>query len=594
MCGFIGHFQPEGKAPRAALTPMTHRGPDASGEWSSPNANCWFGHVRLSILELTDAGSQPMVSASGRTVLAFNGEIYNHQEVRRSLKPVAWRGHADTETLVEAWEQEGPKCLERMRGMFAFAVYDTKTQRLDLVRDRLGIKPLYVRDSGVGVSFASEVRVLNGGRRIKLSDEALATYLMTGHLPGSGDLGEGFRMLPAGCRMEVDADGKSRTHRWWPGGGRSSEAGDRKPGTADAVRAELRELLESSVQEHLLADVPVGCFLSGGTDSSVLTLLAARVAGQRMRTFTVGFPHEGLDERPIAKLVAEQTGTQHQEVEVTECDCLRWIVDGVTAMDLPSADAINSFIVSRAVSREGIKVALTGLGGDELFGGYPSFTDVPKMAALGMLPHGVASGLARLLPARLRTKLDGARAYDAFNLALLRRRWWSPEDLKAAGLRVDAVWPTLPAPSRDTFAEVTWAEIAGYTEPMLLRDSDQMSMASSLELRVPYFDHRLVEFALALPESMKRGAPPKRLLIEAFADELPQEVWGRPRQGFVLPMDDWMRGPLRDYVQQGLNGAKTMLASRWVDSVGRGFDERRLHWTRLWQLVVLGHYSRAV
>jgi asparagine synthase (glutamine-hydrolysing) len=587
MCGFVGYFQPKGKVPQAALGLMAHRGPDASGDWSSPDGGLWLGHVRLSILELTDAGSQPMVSASGRTVLVFNGEIYNHQEVRRSLRPVAWRGHADTETLVEAWEQEGPKCLDRMRGMFAFAVYDTKNPCLDLVRDRLGIKPLYIRESADGVSFASEVRALNGGRRIRLSDEALGTYLMTGHLPGSGEIGEGFSMLQAGSHMHVDANGRAHEERWWP----PRERGEENKGSPAEIRAELRALLESSVREHLLADVPVGCFLSGGTDSSVLTLLAAKAAGRQLETFTVGFPVDGLDERPIAKLVAEKTGAQHREVEVTESDCIGWIVDGVGAMDVPSADAINSFIVSRAVSREGIKVALTGLGGDELFGGYPSFQDVPKMAALGILPHGVASGLVRLLPAPLRTKLDGARAYDAFNLALLRRRWWSPSDLKAAGLRAGAVWPALPAKSRDAFAEVTWAEIVGYAEPMLLRDSDQMSMASSLELRVPFFDHRLVEFALALPERMKRGAPPKRLLIEAFADELPQEVWARPRQGFVLPMDEWMRGPLRDFAVEGLEKVKALLAPQWVDAVRTGFEERRLHWTRLWQLVVLGHYG---
>jgi len=555
----------------------------------SDDDGCWLGHVRLSILELTEAGSQPMTSASGRTVVVFNGEIYNHREVRRSLRQVAWRGHSDTETLVEAWEQEGARCLEKLRGMFAFAVYDIKARRLDLVRDRLGIKPLYFRqETDGGLSFGSEVRALNGGHRLALGDEALATYLMTGHLPGGGDLGEGFRMLPAGYRMEVDAGGKSRTHRWWPAG---ESAEQRRCSPAEA-RAELCGLLESSVQEHLLADVPVGCFLSGGTDSSVLTLLAARIAGQHMQTFTVGFPHEGLDERPIAKLVAERTGTRHLEVEVTERECLRWITDGVAAMDLPSADAINSFIVSKAVSREGIKVALSGLGGDELFGGYPSFRDVPKMAPLGMLPHGVASSLVRLLPARLRTKLHGARAYDAFNLALLRRRWWSPDDLQEAGLQADAVWPSLPAPSRDTFAGVTWAEILGYSEPMLLRDSDQMSMAVSLELRVPFFDHRLVEFALSLPEKLKSGSPAKRLLIEAFADDLPREVWERPRQGFILPMDDWMRGPLREFSREGLESAKRRLDPKWVDGVARRFERGELHWTRLWQLVVLGHYIK--
>jgi asparagine synthase (glutamine-hydrolysing) len=436
------------------------------------------------------------------------------------------------------------------------------------------------------------VRVLNGGRRPALGDDALATYLMTGHLPGSGEIGSDIRALSAGCRMSVDANGAHGVERWWPGGGRRAETGDLSGTRAEDVRAEVRRLVEDSVQEHLLADVPVASFLSGGTDSSVISLVAARAASQPLRTFSVGFPQKGLDERPIAKLVAERAGARHTEIEVTPEDCIRWIVDGVAAMDLPSVDAINSFIVSRAVRNEGLKVALSGLGGDELFGGYPSFRDVPKMAVLGMMPRAMASLLVKGLPRSVRTKLEGARKYDPFTLALLRRRWWSPEELAVSGARGEVIWPDLPLKPRDAFAAVSWAEILGYTEPMLLRDSDQMSMAVSLELRVPFFDHRLVEFALSLPGGMKRGAPPKRLLIEAFAEDLPREVWDRPRQGFVLPMDDWMRGPLRDFATSGLEEVKTLLAPPWVDRVRTGFEERRLHWTRLWQLVVLGHYMR--
>ena len=571
---------------------MKHRGPDASGDWSSPDGACWLGHVRLSILELTEAGAQPMRSASGRTVIAFNGEIYNHLEVRRSLRPVTWRGHSDTETLVEAWEQEGAQCLQKLRGMFAFVVFDVEAKRLDLVRDRLGIKPLYFLKEAHGVSFGSEVRVLNGGSRLDLADDALCTYLATGHLPGSGELGQGVRMLPAGCRMWLDGQAQGGIERWWPGGGRKAEAGDLTGSRPDEVRAEVRRLVEESVGEHLLADVPVASFLSGGTDSSVVSLVAARAASQPLRTFSVGFPQKGLDERPIARLVAERAGARHTEIEVTPEDCIQWIVDGVAAMDLPSADAINSFIVSRAVRNEGLKVALSGLGGDELFGGYPSFRDVPRMALLGWMPRGVASALVRGLPGRVRAKLEGAQGFDPFTLALLRRRWWSPEQLAASGVRGEVIWPVLPAKPRDAFAAVSWAEILGYTEPMLLRDSDQMSMAVSLELRVPFFDHRLVEFALGLSERWKRGLPPKRLLIEAFAEDLPKEVWDRPRQGFVLPMDDWMRGPLEEFSRQGLESVKQKLDAKWVDGVAGHFENGDLHWTRLWQLVVLGHYMR--
>ena len=588
MCGFIGYFHAKGQAPRAALAPMAHRGPDASGEWSSRDGSCWFGHVRLSILELTDAGSQPMVSASGRTAVAFNGEIYNHMEVRRSLRQVAWRGHSDTETLVEAWEQEGARCLEKLRGMFAFAVYNIEAQKLDLVRDRLGIKPLYFRkEADGGISFGSEMRVLNKGRRPNLGDDALCTYLTTGHLPSSGEMGEGFCALPAGSLMQVDARGGLRVERWWPAGSLTAL----RFGSRDEAVRQLRELLEDSVREHLLADVPVAVFLSGGTDSSVISVAAARVASEPLRTFSVGFPQKGLDERPIARGLAKKIGARHTEIEVRPEDCIRWIVEGVEAMDLPSADAVNSFIVSHAVRNEGLKVAMSGLGGDELFGGYPSFCDVPKMAWLGRLPRGLAESVVRMLPGKVRSKLEGGGGFDAYTLALMRRRWWTRGDITGAGLSGEAVWPELPVKPLDGFASVSWAEMLGYMDPMLLRDSDQMSMAVSLELRVPFLDHRLVEFAVSVPERFKRGGV-KRLLVDAFVGDLPREVWDRPRQGFVLPMDEWMRGPLRDFSTEGLESAKRRLDAKWVDGVAARFERGELHWTRLWQLVVLGHYMR--
>lgn len=588
MCGFIGHFAVGGGAKSRSMQPMQHRGPDARGEWLSDDNRCWLGHVRLSILELTEAGSQPMVSASGRTVMAFNGEIYNHMEVRRSLRQVAWRGHADTETLVEAWEQEGPGCLEKLRGMFAFAVYDVEAKRLDLVRDRLGIKPLYFRkEADAGLSFGSEVRALNEGRRPTLGDDALCTYLTTGHLPSAGEMGEGFCALPAGSLLRVDGQSGLRVQRWWPRGKLDALQFSSRD---EAVR-QLRDLVEDSVREHLLADVPVSVFLSGGTDSSVISVAAAKTASEPLRTFSVGFPQKGLDERPHARRVARRIGARHTEIEVNADDCISWIAEGVRRMDLPSADAVNSFIVSHAVRDAGLKVALSGLGGDELFGGYPSFFDVPKISWLRHLPRGVAESVVGILPAKFRTKLDGASGFDAYSLALGRRRWWAREDLAASGVDGKAAWPELSAEPLDEFAAVSWAEMLGYMDPMLLRDSDQMSMAVSLELRVPFLDHRLVEFALSVPERFKRGGV-KRLLVDAFIEDLPREVWDRPRQGFVLPMDDWMRGPLREFSREGLESAKKRLDPKWVDGVARRFERGELHWTRLWQIVVLGHYMR--
>lgn len=564
---------------------MAHRGPDGSGEWRSPSGDCWFGHVRLAILELSAAGAQPMLSASGRTAIVFNGEIYNHLEVRKSLRAITWRGHSDTETLVEAWEQKGERCLESLRGMFAFAVYDLEARELHVVRDRLGIKPVYFRQDQKGFSFGSEVRVLNGGGRPNLGDKALHMFLATGHLPGQGESGEGICILPPGCKIRISSGGEISLQKWWSPE-RSGPWGSRN---REELLEEVRGLVESSVNEHMLADVPVAVFLSGGMDSSVIATAAAKSAASPLRTFTVGFPQLDFDERPIAKKVAEKLGTTHFEIEVNPRDCIRWIVDAVEAMDLPSADAVNSFIVSRVVRDQGLKVALSGLGGDEIFGGYPSFRDVPRLGLLGHLPEQSIRAAKGFLPEKIRTKLEGNGSFDAFSLALARRRWWSRAEILASGVGGSEVWPSRPPGKMDSFAAVTWAEILGYMEPMLLRDCDQMSMATSLELRVPFLDHRLVELVLAIPGGQKGGRP-KKLLIDAFARELPTEVWNRPRAGFVLPMDGWMRGPLADFCSHGLNASKARLNSEFVDRAFAGFQARRLHWTRVWQLVVLGHY----
>jgi asparagine synthase (glutamine-hydrolysing) len=352
----------------------------------------------------------------------------------------------------------------------------------------------------------------------------------------------------------------------------------------------VRSLVESSVAEHFLSDVPVGCFLSGGIDSSIVALAASKGHGRSPSTFCIGFPNVGLDERKLARLVAERAGCEHFEIEAGPDECLGLVVEAVEAMDSPSADAINTYIVSKAVRKAGFKVALSGLGGDELFGGYASFADIPRLGFLKRMPKRMARGIVDVMPRSAREKLKNAKDFDPFTLALLRRRWWGDAALADLGVEGSPVWPTRLASCADAFEAISRAEIFGYMEPMLLRDSDQMAMAVGLELRVPLLDHRLVEFVLGLPAAWKQGRPAKRLLIEAFADILPRECWDRPKQGFVLPMEDWMRGPLADFCRQGLGAVKERLRAGFVERAFAQFQARRLHWTRVWQLVVLGHY----
>lgn len=588
MCGFIGSFNQKTKQSKLLLDNLRHRGPDASGYWSSQDGQCSFAHVRLSIVEITEAGSQPMLSASRRTAIVFNGEIYNHLELRRRVKTVHWRGHSDTETLLELWERHGSQCIPWLRGMFAFAVYDNQENILHLVRDRFGIKPIFFqRPSAGGTTFASEVRALLGGRKIDLNKHAMSFFLATGHIQSEGEIGEGVEILPPGSFARFDGNEGVFKKKW---SADSEESNVPQVTTFEEARSSVRSLLEASVQEHLLADVSVASFLSGGIDSSIVSLLAARFHSESLQTFCIGFPNIGFDERKVAKLVAEHAGSRHTEIEISPNECLNWVCEAVEAMDLPSVDAINSYIVSKAAKSAGLQVALSGLGGDELFGGYPSFTDVRRLSFFHHLPIPVAKRLVQILPQSAREKLGGGPSFDPFTLAMLRRRWWGTDAIKSAGFDCEIQWPLAPKNFRDRFEAASLAEILNYMSPMLLRDTDQMSMAVSLEVRVPFLDTRLVDFVLALPEKWKRGRPPKRLLVAAFADILPAQVWNRPKQGFALPMDDWMRGPLNDFCLNGLELARHQLNAEFVDSALEKFKEMKLHWTRLWQIIVLGRY----
>jgi asparagine synthase (glutamine-hydrolysing) len=393
-------------------------------------------------------------------------------------------------------------------------------------------------------------------------------------------------MLPPGHTMTVSADGTIRTERYWP-------PASFPLAPAGGAVAEVRRQLERAVEEHLLADVPVASFLSGGIDSSVVTALAARHTTGRLQTFSVGFSHKQFDETEIAARVAGLYGTDHHRIELSDAEVIQLVQDAVAKMDLPSVDAINTYIVARKVAEAGIKVALSGLGGDELFGGYPSFADVPRLKWLALLPAPLRRilRLAGATGRRLADLPDG----DVSTLTAWRRRTWTDAMQRAAGLPLVAVDAEPPPALPDDFARISWAELTGYMRHMLLRDSDQMSMAVSLELRVPFLDHELASYVLSLPRREKaRPGRPKSLLIEACRDLLPREVHDRSKMGFVLPMAQWMRGPLAAFVDDGLRTVveREYLSRDLVKEMHDAFCCGKLQWARVWALVVAGHYLR--
>lgn len=579
MCGIAGVFFKAGSPPEIPLEPIRHRGPDGSGTWRSPDGRCVLGHTRLAILDLSPAGAQPMTDPETGNTIVFNGEIYNHRALRAQLGGAAWRGTSDTETLLAGYRRWGAGLLEKIKGMFAFAIYDAAEASLLLVRDRLGIKPLYFAENAEGLRFCSELRpLLSAG----LSREMIAEYLRWGYCPEEQTFVAGLAMFPAGHWAKFrDGAGIERAS-FWP-------LQTIPPRPAAGVAEAIRRRLETAVEEHLLSDVPVASFLSGGIDSSVVTALAAKTLGRRLKTFAIGFPEKHLDETGVAAQVAKRYGTDHCRIEVGHEEAQQLVMEAVERMDCPSIDAVNTYIISRKVAGQGIKVALSGLGGDELFGGYPSFRDVPKLRRFARLP----GWLRAWWPGRGSERLREIPSPNVAALARWRRVVCPDAELLRAGLPVPP-FEALPAPGLpDAFAVISWQELAGYMRAMLLRDSDQMSMAVALEIRVPLLDHELVEEVLGLPEeSKRRGGRPKGLLIEACRDLLPAEVYDRDKMGFSLPMDAWMRGPLREFCQTGLQGVTNagVLARDFVSRTASRFERHELHWSRLWALVVLGRF----
>ncbi|MEY2490046.1 MAG: hypothetical protein QOC70_1988 [Verrucomicrobiota bacterium] len=588
MCGIAVHFSLNGPAKPLDLQLIRHRGPDSSGEWTSPDGRCWLGSTRLAIVDLSPTGAQPMTDAATGNVIVANGEIYNHRALRSQLGPnVDWKGTSDTETLLQAYARWGHEVLDHLKGMFAFAIYDAGREELVLARDRLGIKPLYYKMDANGLRAASEVKVLVAGESPGITAQAISGYLQWGACPERNLLFSDLRVLPAGHVMTIARQGEIKTRRYWP---------SRRVfvSSTDNVLRRVRDLIDQAVDEHLLSDVPVASFLSGGIDSSIVTAVAAQKLEKKLQTFSVGFDLAEFDETVVAQEVAERYRTEHHRIQLSEEEVIHSVTEAVAKLDLPSVDAINTYIVSRAVAAHGVKVALSGLGGDELFGGYPSFRDVPRLKLVAGLPRPLRSILGSVAGLGDRLADIPARA-GAGELARWRRRFFTDDMIRRAGLPAAPVPFECPIELPDDFARVSWAELTGYMRRMLLRDADQMSMAVSLELRVPFLDHELVEYVLGLPEAAKKRYPsPKGLLVEACRDLLPPSVYRRAKAGFVLPMKVWMLGPLASFVEEGLREtiSRRLLPQAFVNEISGAFQRGRLHWTRVWSIVVLGHFAK--
>lgn len=626
MCGIVGITSSQADAIPPALgratAAMVHRGPDDGGthRFSLGGVHAGFGFQRLAILDLTPAGHQPMIHAETGNSLVFNGEIYNFRSLREDLKArgVAFRGHSDTEVLLHALVAWGDAVLPRLEGMYAFAYHDHSAMRILIARDPLGIKPLYLAHHAGTSVFASEIRTILATGLIPddLDPAGIATLLAYGAPQAPATIHRSIKMFPAGCFQWIDPSGSvpSKPHRFW----RFPKV-DRGLGDAGQAERSVRQLLDEAVRDHLVSDVPIGVFLSAGIDSTVLAALAARHVGG-LRTFTVGFDEPGVaDELAGAKIAAESIGSKHEAIVLTRDRMAELWQQWLAALDHPSIDGFNSFVISRAVRDAGLTVALSGLGGDELFGGYGSFSVVERYFRFAQriqrLPRFLryaAVGLATVrLPPHVRAKaLDlFCEATSPADVALQMRRVLSNRQIAALGLSAASVGlpntyldPASFAEARgdssdeDAFAMVSRLEARLYMGNMLLPDTDANSMASSLEIRVPFLGQQVVDYASRLPRAVRSppGSAPKHLLKKVFGDLIPPALLNRPKTGFTLPIDRWMRGPMRDSCAEAIEAAAgcgildpTETCRLWDQFLPPGSP---LLWTRMMPLVSLGNY----
>jgi asparagine synthase (glutamine-hydrolysing) len=633
MCGIAGVLDmtsSRDELERNALAmanSLAHRGPDDRGLWSDPEAGVTLTHRRLSIVDLSPTGHQPMISANGRFIVTYNGEIYNFQELRPELEArgVKFRGHSDTEVMLEAFAAYGVEAtVKRLIGMFTIGVWDRYERSLKLVRDRLGIKPLYWAKFGRLFLFGSELKALRAypGWTPRINRSAVASFMRHNYVPAPHSIYQGANKLEPGSILTLPWNGEPRMERYWDARALASA------GLANRLQADdteltdrLEALLRDAVSRRMVADVPVGAFLSGGIDSStVVALMKAANAGP-VRTYTIGFELANFDEAKHSAAVARHLGTDHTELTVTAKEALDVIPQLPNIYDEPFADSsqIPTYLVS-AMTRKHVTVALSGDGGDELFAGYTRYRRASQIwRGLSILPHQLRQGIAAsivsvsadrwsrllsFLPARMRPFPIGDTLHKLATVLGL-------PDANAIYRRLATHWePAEVMPGVEELRGILWdrelaKEIPGFLEQMQLMDLvtylpddiltkvDRASMAVALEARVPLLDHRVVEFAWRLPQTAKiRRGSPKWLLRQVLCRHVPKHLIDRPKMGFGIPLGEWLRGPLRDWAEdllaeRRLREADLLDASRVRQCWQEHLDGRRNWQYLIWDVLML-------
>ena len=626
MCGIAGlldfdeNGQPwnSGKILRLMLDRIRHRGPDDRGEELISNENgptLHLGHQRFSIIDLSPGGHQPMVNDDKSLWLSTNSEIYNFRELREELSDkFRFNSQSDTEVLLKSYEHWGIYCLEKLRGMFAFAIWDTKKRQLILARDRLGIKPLYYIAGEKQFLFASEVRALlaSGLLDSKINPTGLYHYLSFGHLKSPDTLIGNIQELKPGNYLVVDCDGKVKETQYWHPLDSVNSIDSESDGT-DSIQS----LLGDAVKYRQVSDVPMGAFLSGGIDSSAIVSHMSSLSDEPISTLAIGFKEKEFDESEHSAEISRLFKTRHQLLTLDEKQLLEALPAAISAMDQPTMDGINTFIISRAANEAGLKVVLSGVGGDELFGGYPSFQLVPKLLEkkkwLKLYPKFLLNLGTKILKVSLPVdqgikldhwlngKLSGAHEYyliralycqDQVSELFKDQNLAHNETLKNLKTTNSTLENLSRADVNDDFSLISYLEITHYLQNMLLRDTDMMSMAHPLEVRVPFMDHKLVEHMFSMPTRLKKlTATPKALLVDSMNPPLPDSIVHRKKMGFTLPFEPWMRGAMKSEMELVLlttvKPLENLISQGTIAKIWQQFLAGKISWSRPWALYVL-------
>lgn len=618
MCGINGIYQFSGlKVDTSVIQKMNqnmvHRGPDAEGVYQ--DEFILLGHRRLSIIDVSDISNQPFFSSDNRYVIVFNGEVYNFKTLKSLLTDYNFKTNSDTEVVLAAYLKWGKKCVNHFDGMFAFSIWDKKEQSLFIARDRMGIKPLYYVLDKDKIIFSSSVKsILNSGLvKRKIRKESLIDYFrfQTVHAPYT--IIEEMYVLMSGQYMFFTEEKQELKTYWNP-------TTDFRQGEneLEKVKSTVRELLSQAVEKRMMSDVPFGAFLSGGIDSSIIVGVMAKKHNKKIDTFSVVFKENEFSEAKYARQIAKQYQTNHHEIELSVEDFKQMIPTAMSFYDHPSGDGLNTYVVSKKTAESGIKMALSGLGGDELFGGYSIFNQIPDLQSkswLSSFPNyarkyvGIFNHIAKgnVASSKIREILK-QEYFDSEYIYQFYRQTLMDDQLKSL-IKMDKLplnrsfeiaheligyntngW-ALPPLSR-----ISVSEFSTYMQNVLLRDADQMSMASSLEVRVPFLDHHLVEYTLGIKDKFKKPITQKKLLVDSFKDVIPESIYNRPKMGFVLPYEKWMMGELKSFCIENLNEIKNIpyVNANGIDNLWGAFEKgnKRVSWSRIWHLVTLGNWIK--